>query len=273
MKKVFLLLEMGKPFGWTQKFIDHVQFLGEYGWYFKLFTPNSYHGNETVEVVPMSLEQLNDTIAKKTNLRPKTFITDKGIPSLHITDYYVTLGKILEDYTKGFDFWGSTGLDDVFGRLDHFFPDSLLSDCDVYSDDVGHINGNFCLWRNEERMNTLFQQIPNWTYIFTQENCPACLGMGKDHLLIGTDEFIMEKNMPHFMKQGIRYKTPKYFSPHSYDRLSIHLPHPQLEITDDHSLWERIYDMYPIIWQNNQKGYMAREIPYFHFSTIKQWPI
>ena len=162
MKKVFVILMFGKPFPWIDKFIDSVQHLEKYGWCWKIFTPNKFESKGNVEIVPMTIDEFNLLVEKKTGITPLTYITDKGIPSSHVTDYMVAYGKIFEDYLKC-DFWGMMGGPDiVFGRLDRFLPDSFLEDCDIFTDDVKAINGCFTLFRNTEEINTLFKKIPNW---------------------------------------------------------------------------------------------------------------
>ena len=42
LNKTFVITEFGSPFSWTQKYIDNVQRLGEFGWHWKIFTPNKY---------------------------------------------------------------------------------------------------------------------------------------------------------------------------------------------------------------------------------------
>jgi hypothetical protein len=268
MKKCLILLEFGNPLGWTQKFIDQVQHLAYYGWSFLIFTPNKYESKGYIKVVPMTIEGFNNLVEQKLGINPGMVITDKGIPSFHITDFYVMLGKIFEDYLKGYDFWGTIGNDCVVGRLDHFVPDSELEDCDVWTDDIGQFNANFALWRNEEKINTLFKKIPEWKSAVGQSPCAGCLGIG-EHGLYVTDEIGMSRVMKEIPE--IRWKHPKYYPIHSHDRLENHVPIPKLEIKDDGSLWELLEDT--STGMGRRWPFFGREIGYFHFSGLKAWPI
>ncbi len=269
IKKVFLMNQFGSPFDWNDKWIDNVQHLGDYGYDFIIFTPNKLVSKGNVKVIPMTIHEFNWIVEKTCGVNPKMYITPNGIPNFHITDFIVALGEIFKDYTKEYEFWGATGFDDIFGRLDHFIKDSELESCDIFSDDVGVMNGNFLLMRNTEKINTIFK-IMNWQEIFTQGDCKGCVGEG-EHRLYSPEEYQLNKNLDYLKSNRIRFLFPKYYAFHSYDRLSIHDPKPQLEIKDDNSLWEIIPDPSPPKWEHFHK--IGREIGYFHFNSSKIWPL
>lgn len=260
MKKVFLITQFGQPHDWTQKYIDNVQRLGEFGWEWKIFTPNHFVSKGNVEIVPMTIDQFADLTLKYCGIKPAIRITEDGIPSFHITDFYIFMGQIMQDFTKGYDFWGMTGLDNVYGRLEYFIPDSLLTDCAIYSDDnyrigIGTLNGNFSLWRNNRITNELYKRIPEWKEILSQPDCPGCLGTGA-HKLYAPEDFATE-----VLTAGIKFKFPKWYDVHGHDHLANH----KLSLKPDGSLWEVNPDV------RGMKPF-AREIAYYHFSGRKEWP-
>lgn len=274
LSKVFLITEFGAPFAWTPKYLENVAKLGEYGWYWKIFTPNKYENvPANVEIVNMTIEEYSDLVEQKLGVNPKLTITKYGTPSKHITDYYIFSGVVFEDYIKDFDFWGITNMDVVYGRLDHYLPDTYLQDCDVFTDDVDAINGVFCLWRNNSEINNLFKNIPDWQNIISQSECLRCTtGVGK-HTLFVSDEFMMTEIM---RETSVCYKYPPYDPWHSYDRLEQHYPTPKLSIKSDGSLYEHYNDVFAedLAYDPNfTKGYRGREILFFHFSYSKKWPL
>src|SRR4030095_1641665 len=151
--------------------------------------------------------------------------------------------------------------DCVWGRLDRYCPDSLLEDCDIYSDDENRINSVFTLYRNDARVLNLFREVPHWEYMFTH---PGFFGV--DELHFG----------PMIAAMGaanhIRFKYPRYFAQCAYDRLIQHRPKPNLYLETDGGLIERFED--PVEPHSLMpKGHFGREIPYFHFSYTKRWPL
>jgi len=272
--KVFLISEFGSPFSWTDKYIENVAKLGQYGWYWKIFTPNKYENvPPNVEIVNMTIEQYAELVEKKLGIKPNFYITDKGTPSIHITDFYIFSGVVFEDYIKDFDFWGITNMDVVYGRLDHYLPDEYFRDCDVFTDDVNAINGVFCLFRNRVEINNLFRFIPNWENILKQNVCQKCITGEGEHKLYVSDEFMMTDVMKS-LGDKVRYKYPPYDPLHSYDRLEQHQPKPKLEIKSDGSLYENFNDVFKLKHDPNfTKGHRGKEIMYFHFSYTKKWPL
>lgn len=280
IKKCFVITELGNPFSWTQEYINHVQRLKKDGWYWKIFTPNSYWvpSDGNVQVIPMTAEQFADLVEKKLAVRPNMWITEKGVPSVHVTDFYMFTGRIFEDYLEDVDYWGVTNMDIVYGNLSKFLPDTELIKYDVWTDDVGadggRVNGIFSLWKNNDYINNLCSQIPNWVEKLQQQPCPKCMGTGDHHTLYGTDEIDMVPIMQELEEKGqVRYGYPTYFPFHSYDRLHQHIPKPNLRLYEDGSLYELIKDeIYPD-GLGMFDGYTGKEIMYFHFIRTKEWPL
>jgi hypothetical protein len=266
MKTAFIVLQFGKPHEWTQKYLDHLAQQEQYGYYWKIITPNKYDKvPSNVEIVDMNIEQFNQLCEAKLGVKPTLRILDKGIPNFHITDTMVFWGTIFEDYLKDMDYWGLIGLDCVVGRLDHFIKDF---DFDVYSDDINTFNGNFALMRNIPKVNELWKHIKDWEVALQQPDCAGCIGTG-EHFLYGTDEYGMTTILRGYPE--VKFKYPRYFI-HGHDRLELHQPVAKLRIEDDGSLWELIEDVNPPLWVHQHQNF-GHEIAYYHFNIRKQWPL
>lgn len=259
LKKVFLQTQFGSPHPWTAQYLENFQRLAPDGWYLKVFTPNDLPASDNIEIVPMTLEKFDGLIEEYCGVRVGNFINGKGVPNRLVSDFYPAYGQILQDYIPGFDFWGFTNWDMVYGKLSHFVPDSLLETCDIWADDVNAINGIFTLMRNTERVNNLFRYVPGWAQLFAlHEPCAF-------------DEIRMTATVRELADAGaVRFKYPRYFPNHSYDRLVQHLPEPNLYFTEDGALIERLED--PGVCPPSAKDHYGREIMSFHFSRTKRWP-
>ena len=263
MKKVFILTQFGSPHEWTHQYIESVQKLEKYGWYWKIFTNNKdIQSKGNVDIIPMEISQFNDLVIKTCGVNPKNFITDRGVPSNPMSDFYIGNGVIFANYLNDADYWGITNWDVVYGRLDHFISDGELSKYDIWSDDVNAINGVFSLYKNTEYINKLFMEIPIWKVAF------------ENHHLYGLDERDMTTLVRKVSTNGrIAFGYPKYHPLHSYDRLEQHVPDIKLQLTDEGSLFELYYDMArPTNDPLFTTGLRGREIMYFHFSKTKTWP-
>lgn len=85
-----------------------------------------------------------------------------------VHDYRPALGFLYEDEIRGYDFWGHTDFDCVYGRLDHFYTDEYLADLDIYSDNNSYVAGPLSLYRNAPEVNRLFLDSPVWREKMTE---------------------------------------------------------------------------------------------------------
>lgn len=79
-----------------------------------------------------------------------------------VHNYRPLFGVLYADELKGYDFWGHTDFDCVYGNVDRFIPDRLLSFLDVHSNHHNYICGPWTLYRNVSVVNELFREVPSW---------------------------------------------------------------------------------------------------------------
>lgn len=258
LKKVFLQTQFGKPHDWTEKYFWNVRQLESTGWYLKVFTPNPWPSAGNIEIVPMDIHGFDVLVEKYCGVKPGNFM-QHGLPHKLVSDYYPAYGSIFRDYIEGFDYWAHTNWDIVYGDLSHFLPDSELARYDVWSDEGSvAVNGIFTLYRNDQRINSLYERVPDWQTSFTvHEPCAF-------------DEIQMTQAMRELVAEGsILFGHPRHFPLHSYDRLVQHQPKPNLYF-EGNSLIERFEDH---VHAPATKDHYGREIMLFHFSKTKRWPL
>lgn len=255
LKKVFILTQFGSPHPWTQEYLEHLGRLEKDGWYWKIFTPNTYvHVPSNVEIVNMDIGDFSKLASRKLGVDINNYLVD-GRPSKPVSDYYVASGVIFEDYIKDFDYWGITNWDIVYGNLSKFLPDERLAQCDIWTDDINTINGIFCLFKNNDFSNNLFKKIPDW-----QNQLSA-------HQLFGSDEYGLTDVIRTY---PINVGYPPHHALHSHDRLEQHVPEVKLQIKDG-SLYELFKDTAPPNWIH-ARPLTGKEIMMFHFLKSKTWP-
>ncbi len=134
----------GKPIPWIKEYLENTYRLKQYGWDFLILT---------------DLEHFKRLVRYKLGIEP---CLDPN--STKYWDYRPFLGLILEDHLRGYDFWGHTDHDVVYGRLDAWCKDSILADCDVFSNDPNAMCGFFSLYRNNPGINKLCHSLNggNW---------------------------------------------------------------------------------------------------------------
>ncbi len=247
LKKVFLQPLFGKPYDWTQQYLDNIAQVEGYDW--KIFTPHALKpSGKNTEIINMHIGTFDKLVEEACGLNPDNYI-DGEAPHKNLTDFYPAYGDIFKDYIKGYDYWGHTNWDCVYGRLGHFLPDSVLAECDIWADESNSVNGTFSLYRNDEKINKLYQKVDGWKEAFTLPK------------LFGFDE--MDFSV-YAVKEG--YVTnPIHYPFHSYDRFPLHIREPQLEYKDG-----RLYEVFEDAVTLRKIG---KELMWFHFSYSKRWPL
>lgn len=99
-----------------------------------------------IHVMHMQFSELKERIAAKFDFPISLNRAYK------LCDYKPTYGYIFREEIKEYDFWGHCDIDLVFGDIRHFLTDEILSENDKVFE-----HGHFCLYRNNDRMNTIFE--------------------------------------------------------------------------------------------------------------------
>lgn len=79
-----------------------------------------------------------------------------------VWDYRPALGLLYEEEIKGFDFWGTTDLDCVYGDVDKWFTDAQLNELDIWSNHDTYVCGFWSLYRNNNIVNSVFMYAQEW---------------------------------------------------------------------------------------------------------------
>lgn len=170
----------------TEKFATKlaivVCYIGKLPWYFRYFVhscrynpsidffiitdDNDYPAQlpENVKVVLMSLTEINriasDRLGFPVNVKE----------GYKMCDFKPTYGFLFSDLLKPYDFWGHGDLDVIFGNIRNFITDQVLKDHDLICVRHDFLTGYFLLYRNDDRMNTLFKMSRDYQFVLQMEN-------------------------------------------------------------------------------------------------------
>lgn len=176
LKKLFIVPWTGGHPEWIDKYKKNIEPLKKYGFEWLLVT---------------DMEDFKDRARKLFNLEP--VIVERTIKS---ADFHPMMGLMYAEELKGYDFWGHTDLDVVYGNLSHYVSDEFLKDCDIYGNDPDATCGPFTLYRNEDKINNLFKKFDGWREMLSSE---------KLYLFdeVGISKVIREARRT----DGVRFKT------------------------------------------------------------------
>lgn len=111
-----------------------------------------------------------DLPAFKQRVEERLGITDaplvEGGSKIH--DYRPAFGELYARELEGYDWWGHTDLDCVYGRVQRFWGDDYLAGLDVYSNHTHYVCGPWTLYRNSALTAHLFRRHPDWRAIMEQ---------------------------------------------------------------------------------------------------------
>ena len=79
-----------------------------------------------------------------------------------LCDLKPALGYIHAEDIDGYDYWGFSDIDLVYGNLREYFTAERLSKYDLLSTHSRRVSGHFCLMRNTGKMRNAFKLIKNW---------------------------------------------------------------------------------------------------------------
>ena len=92
-----------------------------------------------------------------------------------IVDFKPAYGLIFQHYISEFDYWGMLDVDLILGKIDNFVTSELLENFDVISARKYWLSGSFAIFRNNEKVNTLFMKSDDWGKVFSSNKlCRFC---------------------------------------------------------------------------------------------------
>ena len=129
-------------------------YFGDFPYWFE-----EYKKHFEEQLRPKGYDWLLDTDLEgfKKRVKDKLGIEYLGLPGGgKVWDFRASLGLLYDDEIEGYDFWGHTDLDCVYGDVDKWVTDEFLSGLDVHSNHHEYVNGPWTLYRNIPEVNNLF---------------------------------------------------------------------------------------------------------------------
>ena len=116
---------------------------------------------ENVRIIHKTIEEIKDTAFEKLG-----FAVSIDSP-YKLNDYKPAYGFLFPEIIKSYDFWGHSDLDIVYGDVRAFLPDEMLAEYDFISLRHDYTSGCFCLYRNNQKMNTLFKRSKDYELVLS----------------------------------------------------------------------------------------------------------
>lgn len=143
MKKLMILTWFGDEPAWAHRYHQNASLLAEHGFDF-------LHDRD--------LDSFRDRVRRILGVDCPIV---PGGGKIH--DYRPCFGELYADELDGYDWWGHTDYDVVYGRVPAFYPDDALAGCDVQTDNsYDYLCGPWTLYRNTPEVASLFRNHEGW---------------------------------------------------------------------------------------------------------------
>lgn len=176
-----------------------------------------------------------------------------------LCDLKPALGYIHKEDTEGYDYWGFSDIDLVYGNLREYFTAERLAKYELLSTHNRRVSGHFCLIRNTEKMRGAFKLINSWQQRLA-DNEHYALDEGAFSRI-----FIKHKNLP----KPLFYLLGRFNSWRRNSEFTEAFTTPNAGVA-----WEDGSYNFPSVWywsegtvSNNLEP--NKSYPYFHFFEWK----
>jgi len=142
IRKLLLAPWFGPLPTWYRLWFDNISRLGQFG--FDVY-------------VTQDRQDFNQRV--KATLGIENAIVDDG---RKVCDYRCAFGLLYADLLDGYEFWGHTDLDMVYGRVENWVTDDFLADLHLHSNHPTYVSGPWSLYRNTGIVNELFRVHDDW---------------------------------------------------------------------------------------------------------------
>jgi hypothetical protein len=84
-----------------------------------------------------------------------------------LCDFKPAYGFIFPEIIAKYDFWGQGDMDIIYGNMREFITEEMLNEYDLISARHDYVTGSFALYKNSEKMNTLFKLSKDYKMVFS----------------------------------------------------------------------------------------------------------
>jgi len=163
LKKLMIIPWFGPLPPYMNQWIANMEYLKPYGYDYLLVC---------------SLRNFEQRVRDKLGIEP-CIVSGTG----KAWDYRGALGVLFEEEIKGYDYWGHTDFDCVYGDVNKFMDDKELVAYDIWSNHFCYVCGPWTLYRNTEKINNLFRNCPDWKERMEEPDATGWVEMGFSEMI------------------------------------------------------------------------------------------
>ena len=186
---------------------------GNYPWYFPYYV-HSCLFNPTIDfyIITDNLDEITNKpdnliiIHKKLEDIKKLASEKLGFQvsldyPFKLNDFKPAYGFLFPEIFQGYDYWGQSDLDLIYGNIRDFLTEEMLNSYDYLSMRHDYTTGCFSLYKNSEKMNNFFMKSKDYKSVFSNfESCcfDECSELGYKPLSEGKSIFEFKTDIVSF---------------------------------------------------------------------------
>ncbi len=277
MKILIIIPFFGKTPVWINYFIRSCEINTKFNWLLYGDLKTSISLPDNVKITAAKINDFNSLASKKLGF-PISIVNP-----YKICDFRPVFGLIFEDFIQGYDFWGYSDLDLIYGTISTFISNSDLEQYDVITTKKNYIAGHFTLIRNNPKINLLYNKIFRIKFILKDSSKHYCIDERSN--LTGSFLGINDKIIS--IRRPVSERVKKFILYRMYCRNLLLFDYSQLlakeerkgnisilretDIVSDFFYMKRQQMNWKVVWKNGQlKDLLSKkEIMYFHFIKSK----
>ena len=157
MKKICIIMPyFGKWPRWFNLYLETCRYNSTINWLFFTDCEEPKNNMDNIKYIKITLADFSTMVAEKIGFK----INIKN--PMKICDIRPAFGVIFEDYLEGYDFWGHGDIDLLYGNIRNFISIDITEKYEIISTSKRMLLGNFTLYKNNYKINTLYKKIPGY---------------------------------------------------------------------------------------------------------------
>ena len=253
--KILLLCVYFGPFpSWFPTFLISCRYNPKVEWLVISDNDAPPHAPDNVKFRKTNLDAFNRLVSQKLELDVR--FTSENLYKL--VDLKTALGKVFEEDTEGYDFWGHCDLDIIWGNIEGFIEPALLERFDIVTSRPGKISGHFCIYKNIPELRTLYACIPNFAEMIQNQ---TCCRITEPHFTAYLEK---QRKAARFRRLTDWFTKTSTFSPTVFWDVMWSTPGREQKLVGDS--WDQ-----GLLWKQGRAFTIGgKEVMYLHFHELKK---
>jgi hypothetical protein len=155
-------------------------YFGSWPWYFPYFV-HSCKFNPAIDFViitdtdeeiydkPENIKIIKSQLSVVAKMASQKLGFKVGIKEPYkLCDFKPAYGLLFPEILNEYDFWGHGDIDVIYGNIRSFITDEMLNEYELITGRHDFLSGTFTLFRNNDKMNTLFMESKDYKKVFSE---------------------------------------------------------------------------------------------------------